>query len=104
MLTPLLTALEADLRASGGWPPPDGWTPDSPEGRELLAAEPFIAFRLHPLPVKVQAFINSQTDLDASERDAISDLLENLYDLPAKGFTVVPDGDGYTVFRDVSPR
>ena len=76
-------------------PPLDGADPDwkgadpaSPEFQELLHAEPFISFPIHPLPPKVQQYLDDAPDLDPRERDAICEVLEQIYQLPPK-FCVV---------------
>lgn len=69
-----------------------GIDPASPEWQDALAADPFLSFPIHPLPPNVQAFIDAHPDLDGRERDAISDLLEQLYHLDTARFAVIHDG------------
>lgn len=70
-----------------------GADPASPEFQELLHAEPFISFPIHPLPPQVQAFLDAHPDLDQRECDAISEVLERIYQLQPR-FCVDSDPPG----------
>lgn len=99
-LTPIFDSLEKQLRAEGQWPPPEGWSPSSPEWTSLFD-EPFISFPLHPLPPNVQIFLDAMPCDDWGELDAISDLLEHLYTIPP-GYIVVPmGGDQFHVMKQL---
>lgn len=102
---PILTYLRA-LLTDHPLPPPTGdeWqgaASGSPEWTELLAADPFIPFPIHPLPPALAAFIAEHPDLDARERNAICELLETIHQLPPRGFCVIEERGQYSVFRDV---
>lgn len=95
----LLAALGGDLSAIPTDPNWKGINPSSAEWKEFLNAEPFISFPIHPLPAKLQAFIDAHPDLDQRERDAICEMLEQLYSLPPR-FFVIDQGTEFIVERE----
>ena len=103
MMNDLISQLESTLRAEGHWPPPDGWNPTSKAWTDLLTALPFIPFRLHPLPANVQAFLDVHPDLDTGELDAVSDLLERLFEIPASHLVILDGDRQFSVFANPAP-